>query len=377
MYFKEQRYEKAVSLTYASTYTKQLPESGLLDSIDLFFRCKNANPVTSAYPTELFHHITKLEVIGNNDKTLMSLTAQEALAIAFRKMGALPPFKNITGNNLRPDLTIPLLFGRKFKDTEYALDLNQWDKVELKITNDATTALYASGELNVDIRLCTIEDATKIPSKFMKQWEYETGKPAADASYVRPKLPTSGKLRALMIQLDPDLDATTCHMTHDPLSDTGNNWKLWFKDRALTIIDARPRDIMRDEHRRLGIGHASAHPQPSTTRYCDFYWGEVLATAVQAYAGSAATPPTGAGERDRWQIVNDVGTCTDYGLLCLGVGLFHTFEIPFYLPNDVEAEYLDLATYKPIEIEWQAAYKDNTHRIILEKPVGQGAGEYA
>ena len=378
MYFKEQRYEKMKVMTLNSTYTKELPESGLLDSIDLFFYDKTGADMSSSAPENLHHHITKLEVIGNNDKTLLSMTGEEALAKAYRKIGALPPFKQNEYNATYQDLTIPLFFGRKFKDTDYALDLSQWDKVELKITNDLSSTYHDSTVFCVDMRLCTIEDATKIPAKFMKQWEYETEKPSADASYVRPKLPSSGKLRSLMIQLDPDLTATTGAVAQDPASDN-YNWKLLFKDRALTVIDARPRDLMRDEHRRLGIGHSQLIAYPSTTRRTDHHWAEVLGIAYAANYGTTGdkTPPTNGGSRDRYQCPQGVGTCDNYRAIITGVGLFHTFEIPFYLPLDDETQYLDLATYKPIEIEWYAKYDDNTHRIILEQPVSQGVGGYA
>ncbi len=377
MYFKEQRYEKAKALTLATTYTKELPETGLLDSINLFFRDTTGADLSGSAPENLHHHITKIEVIGNSDKTLFSLTGEEALAKAYRKIGALPPFKQNEYNATSQDLVIPLLFGRTFKDGQYALDLSKWDKVELKITNDLSSTYHSSTGFNVDIRLCTIEDSAQSYARFLKQWEYETEKPAADAAYVRPKLPSTGRLRSLMIQLDPDLTAATAAVAQDPAGDN-YNWKLWFKDRALTIIDSRPRDIMRDEHRRLGIGHSSCKPYSSTTRYTDFHWAEVLSVALAQIENSGdVTSVSLEGSRDRYQKCKFTGSGTQFQAIIQGIGLFHTFEIPFYLPDDLEANYLDLSTYKPVEIEWYGYKDDNTHRIVLEKPVGQGASEYA
>jgi hypothetical protein len=376
MYFKEQRYEKSKAVTLAATHTLQLPETGLLDSLSMYFYTRNASDPTASAPWTLWHHITKIEVIGNTDKSLFSMTGEEALAKAYRKMGALPPFKHVETGNAYQDLTIPIFFGRKFKDGKYALDLSAWDKVELKITNDeSTTEMYSATSLSIDTRLCTIEDSVEAHPKFLKQWEYETEKPAADAAYVRPKLPSKGLLRSLMIQLDPDLTATTAAVAQDPASDN-YNWKLWFKDRALTIIDSRPRDIMRDEHRRLGMGHSCLKAYPSTTRYTDYHWAEVLAVAF-APDTTATTITAFGGSRDRYQAPVTAGNCSDYQAITLGCGLFHTFEIPFYLPDDEETNYLNLETYKPVEIEWYGYKDDNTHRIILEKPIGQGPGEFA
>jgi len=377
MYFKEQRYEKAKASTLASTHTVALPETGLLDSLSLYFRITNAADMSTYAPTNLHHHITKIEVIGDTDKTLFSLSAEEAIAKAFRKMMALPPFKQNEYNGKSQDLLIPLFFGRKFKDGKYALDLSKWDKVELKVTNDFTTSLITSGSLSMETRMCTQEDSVEAHPKFLKQWEYESEKPSADAAYVRPKLPSKGLLRSLMIQLDPDLTTLTAAVAQDPAGDN-YNWKLWFKDRALTIYDHRPRDIMRDEHRRLGIGMSHLFIYPSTTKYADYHWAEVLRTACTP-AETAADSTVGSlpDSRDRYQAMSYVGGASYYHVLTHGVGLFHTFEIPFYLPDDEETSYLDLDRYKPVEMEWYGYKDDNTHRVVLEKPIGQGPNEYA
>ena len=209
-----------------------------------------------------------------------------------------------------------------------------------------------------------------------KQWQYDSRAPTAAGQYLNVKMPTKGKLRTLMIQLDPVVSATTAAMTADPLGDS-YNWKLWFKDRALTIYDHRPRDIMRDEHRKLGIGHSAAIIRPSTTNYTDFHWGEVISASISPCGDAADTTVASLeGSRDRYQKLGFAGTSTSPRVSILGVGLFHTFEIPWYI-NDTEDEYLDLALMSPVEIESYAYNYYYTHKTILEKPIGQGAAEFA
>mgnify|MGYP001081141765 CR=1 FL=1 len=377
MYYKEQRFQKAKASTLASTHTLELPETGILDTILLYLRAVNHGNVANDAPSNIWHHITKLEVIGDNDKTLFSLTGEEAIAKAFRKMQALPAFKNNEYGAKSQDQMIPIFFGRKFHDGHYALDLSKWDKVELQVTNDMSASYFTS--LSMETRLVTIEDSAEAYPKFLKQWEYEKAKPDADGDYVRPKLPTTGRLRELMIQLDPDLTATTAAVAQDPAGDS-YNWKLWFKDRSLTIRDHRPRDLMRDEHmlRGLGICEAVLKPYPSTTRYTDMLWAEVCAIANSHIKedGADVTVYSFEDSRDRYQKAAFVGGATLIQAISKGVGLFHTFAIPFYM-QDTEDEYLDLDRYKPIEIEWYGFKLNNTHRIILEKPIGQGPSEYA
>jgi len=376
VYYKEQRYEKAKASTFASTHKVELPESGILDSIALYLRITNAGDVSGAAPGNLWHHITKVEVLGNTDKKLFSMTGECALAKAFFKQRHLPPMRHNEYNLKSQDLLIPIFWGRRYRDGEYALDLGAWDKVEVQVTNDVTTSLFGAASLSMETRLCTIEDAVAKPPRFLKQWEYDSKKPAADGDYIRPKLPTSGLLRALMIQLDPDISATTGAVTADPTGDS-YNWKLWFKDRAATIYDHRPRDIFRDLVGKYGLGVASLKPYPSTTRYTDMIWADVesIGMAHIKENGADVTVCSLEDSRDRYQKVAFAGTGTFYQLISQGQFPFHCFEIPFCDP-DVESSYLDLSKYKPVEVEWYGYKDDNTHRVILEQPIGQGPGGY-
>ena len=377
MYFKEQRYEQAKASTFAATHTVTLPESGLLDSLSLYFRAQNSSDPSTAAPGNIHHNISKIEVMGNNDKTLFSLSGEQAIAKAYRKMGGLPPFKQNEYGLKSQDLLIPVFFGRKFKDGKYALDLSKWDKVELKVTNTFLTPPFVAASLNMETRLCTLEDTVEAHPKFLKQWDYEDTAPVAAAEHKSIKLPSSGLLRTLMVQLDPTISSSTAAMTADPAGDS-YNWKLMFKDRALTVFDHRPRDMMRDEHRRMGIGQSCCKPYQSLTRYTDFHWAEVVSVAIGSIdeSGSIKTPPNIGDSRDRYQVVANVGTNTFYNATIQGVGLFHTFEIPWSI-TDEEADYLDLSRYKPIEIDWYTYNIYHTHRLILEKPIGQGPAEFA
>jgi len=377
LYFKEQRFEKAKASTFASTHKVELPESGILDSIALYIRAKNASDVSGAAPGNIWHHITKVEVLGNTDKKLFSMTGECAIAKAFFKQGYLPPMRHNEYNLKSQDLLIPIYWGRRYRDGAFALDLSKWDKVEVQVTNDFTTSLLTSGELNMETRLCTYEDYTSPPAKFLKQWEYDADKPDKDADYIRPKLPTVGMLRALMIQLDPDINATTAECAQDPTGDS-YNWKLWFKDRALTIYDHRPRDIFRDLVGKYGIACASLKPYPSTTRWTDFIWADIESVAMSHIKenGADVTVLSLEDRRDRYQRCAFVGGATFYQAIARGQFPFHCFEIPWGLVDE-EAHWLDLAKYKPIEIEWYGHKDDNTHRVILEQPIGQGPGSYA
>lgn len=377
MYFKEQRYEKAKASTLASTHTVELPDSGIVDTIVLQLSAVNKSAVYSDQPSTIHSHITKIEVIGDTDKTLFSLSGECAIAKAFRKMRSMPPMTQNGYGNKTQHQVIPIIFGRKPHDGKYALDVSKWDKVELKVTNDLSSTYFTS--LSMETRLHTIEDSVETHAKFLKQWEYQADKPTVAGDYVRPKLPTKGMLRTLMIQLDPDLTATTGAPTADCVGDS-YNWKLWFKDRALTIFDHRPKDMMRDEHfrRMLDIGVSSGTYYPSITQYMDFHWA-YIESITMGHITDGAADVTRHGlqdEQTRFQTLNFAGASPMYKATNRGYGLFHTFEIPFYT-QDEESEYLNLDTYKPIEIEWYGYNYYNTHRIILEKPIGQGANEFA
>jgi hypothetical protein len=170
-------------------------------------------------------------------------------------MKALPPFTHIEYGGKTQWQNIPIFFGRKFHDGHYALDLSKWDKVELQVTNDMSSSYFTS--LSMETRLHTIEEGVEAYAKFMKQWEYDKSAAVTDKQNVYVKLPTTGRIRELMVQLDPTLTATTAAVAKDPVGDS-YNWKLWFKDRALTIRDHRPKDLFRDEHLAQGLGIGEA-----------------------------------------------------------------------------------------------------------------------
>ena len=377
MYFKEQRFEKAKASTLASTHTVELPDTGLIDTISLHFAAVNDSDVYNDPPAAIWQNISKIEVIGDTDKTLFSMTGQCAIAKAFRKMRGLPPFTHNGYGSKTQHQDIPIFFGRKPHDGKYALDLSQWDKIELKVTNVFSSTYWSS--LSMETKLHTIEDSIEAHPKFLKQWEYQADKPSAAGDYVRPKLPTKGLLRELMIQLDPDLSASTGAPTADCTGDN-YNWKLWFKDRALTIRDHRPKDLFREEHftRQLGVGHASIKPYPSTTLYTDLLWAyvESIVQSPISEGGADTTLSAFEDEQGRFQKLNFAGSAIFNQAIVRGYGLFHTFAIPWFT-TDEETEYLNLEQYKPVEIEWYGYNYYNTHRIILEKPIGQGPAEYA
>jgi len=375
VYFKEQRYEKTKTQTLNSSYTRQLPDTGILSQIDIRFYVTNASSVINGAPMNIHHHITKIEVIGNNDKTLISMTGEEALAKAYRKLGRLPHSSRTEIGNAAQRQSIPILFGRKLWDKDYALDLSQWDKVELIITNDMSST-YWSG-LTADIQLMMIEEIGAAPPRFLKQWEYDKTKPAYDTDYLRVKLPTSGLLRSLMIQLDPDLTASTAAPVNSPDSDS-YNWKLYFKDRALAVIDARPKDLYFRDYERFGLGRDVVKPYSSTTQYTDYIWAYVIGRAIAPIENSTLVVPNSLeSSNNRYHVFKAVGSDIQDDVITVGCAPFHTFEIPFYVPEDVEANYLDLAAYQPIEIEWYGYKDDNTHRMVLEKPIGQGEAGFA
>jgi hypothetical protein len=110
----------------------------------------------------------------------------------------------------------------------------------------------------------------------------------------------------------------------------------------------------------------------------DFHWAYIEAIAMgHVTTGAADVTQNGLDDNQgRFQVLNFAGAAPFYRAIARGYGLFHTFEIPWFI-DDEENEYLNLDQYKPVEIEWYGHNYYNTHRIILGKPIGQGPNEFA
>jgi len=375
-WWKENRYYKDDPMSNAGTWKEELPDAGLLAGIRLQIYMVNGNGIHNAKESRIIDHLTKLEVTNGADKTMFSLRGQQVKALDFYDNHFVPgEFAILYGNHWqRTDLYIP--FGRWYKDKDYMLDLNAWDSVYLELTNDLTTTQCADKACKMDVNLVTLEDAKRMPTKYIKNYEWRAEKPKADGQYVYHELPTSDIMRRVMIQTDPDL-AVAGSAVQDPKG-SSNHLKFTFKEEKETVLDARPKDLMRRNAWHYGIVETRGRYYPSTTQCWDTAVGYVMHNVyhgIDETGGSAADFINFEETNNRFQKAQALSGMTLVELVARGYGYYHTMVL-FDAFNGPESEYLDASKGAegkgPARIEWKGEYDDHTLRTCLSVPVMQG-----
>ncbi len=376
MYWKENRFYKADPMSNAATWKEELPESGLLAAIRLQFEQVNANGVHNNNKARLIDHLTKLEVTNGADKTMFSLRGQELKALNFYDMGVVPYEKAILYGNKtqRTDVIIP--FGRYWKDKEYMLDLAAWDSVYLELTNDLLTADCADKKAKVDVSLLTAEDLTTIPSKYIKNYEWRSEKPKADTQYVYHDLPTTESIRRLMVQIDPDLE-TVGDPVSDPKTDSFELKYSYLQEKE-TVLEHRPRDIMRMNAFDYGIVETRGRYYPSTTQYWDTAIADVITNVASPFkeaAGDGTDYVHLTESNERFQVAGSMGDMTILELFAKGTGYYHTMVLEDH-KLEPEREWLNptkgAGGKGPVRIAWYGHTDDHTFRTCLNVAIAQG-----
>ena len=377
MYTKENWYYKDESLSNAATWKEQLPESGLLSAIRLEMYTVNAANINQTERARLADRITKIEVTNGADKTMFSLRGQQVKALDFYELGFVPFEKAIlrATNYQRTDFIIP--FGRYLNDPEYMLDLSAWDSVYLEVINDLSTSQCADKATKMNVFLMSLEDLAAAPAKYIKNYEWRNEKPSANGQYVYHDLPTTERIRRVMLQIDPDLN-TNGSAVADPKGD-GYEMKFSFQQEKETVLEHRPKDLMRLNAFQYGLAHTFGRYVPSTTYYLDTAIADVTNMVMHPFAEVTAGVDQNVAHEEsnnRFMKFVDAGGQALVDLHAVGAGYYHTM-VPFdamLLPED---EYLNPAktgdAKGPVRVAWYGQYDDHTLRTCLNVPILQGA----
>ncbi len=382
VYPKYDRFAKTQALTNNATDTLELQKSGVVSAINLVFSALSAADIEDTIKARIIDHLPTIEVTDGADGKMFSLTGQELKALNFYMFGQVPhevaPLYG--GFTQRTQVTIP--FGSYIGDPKRALDLGAWDQVQVEVTNDATTAMWAAGALNVDMQVVTLQDLAAKPAGYYKHYEWRSGKPTANGQHVYHDLPTKDLIRRYFIQLDPDL-AATGNPTNDPIADA-NNIKLSFKQEQEVVWDHRPKDIMRSNAMIYGQAKTQARYFPSTTQYADLALGYV--TGMSGGIGNFTsgdgftTIPVIEDNNTRFTKWGTIGTAagvTDSAFMDItaqGIGYYNTMVLLDAFSEEETMFFNPASGAKgPIRLDLNPAYDDHTLRSVLTVPKKQGA----
>ena len=175
MYFRHDRYLLTETMTRDKTYSKPLPNGGILDSAIATVRIKNKSDQYLAPEPLILDHITKIEIKGDGQRPFKSYWGQTCLAEYAYAMGTPAPAVNDVMSANYQTQTFPILFGKKLFDGTYGLDLSKEAQVMLHMTNDfATSELDTAYNIELDLDLWFIEDPATSINKYLQTFEHET-----------------------------------------------------------------------------------------------------------------------------------------------------------------------------------------------------------
>ena len=382
MYVKHQRKYKQKALTNASTDSLELPEAGILSAIQLEFEATNATGIIDEMKMRIIDHITALEVTDGGTKKMFSLTGQEAKALDFYTFGSVPPESAILYDSNLQRSTVVIPFGEYIGDPKHGLDLSAFDQVNLDITNDGSTTYWAAGALKCDVKLLTLEDLAAKPPGYYKSYEWKAESPAAAGQYVYHKVPTTDKIRRLMCQIDPTVVSATA-APESSYTDS-NNIKLFFNERTQTVIDHRPKDLMRENSIVYGKPETFGRYVQSTTVYNDLALAYVtnmpFGDLNQSGSASVPTAQPRSKENNLRFFVLDVVTAgaASNNMIdahAIGDGYYGT-AVLFDAMSQDEAMFLDPSKSGsgkgPVEVEWYGSAAAHKFRTFLTVPQKQG-----
>lgn len=142
----------------------------------LIFEFEATNALVSNEDNFIADIVSKVEIVDGSN-VLIGLSGHELEAQAFYHLGRAPwihPSEWLSGAQMS---NLPLFFGRKLWDKDYALDLKAYDNPQLKITWDlgAVTTVAASGSFltgtfKISVIAKLMEDAPR-PANFLSQKE--------------------------------------------------------------------------------------------------------------------------------------------------------------------------------------------------------------
>jgi len=163
----------------------------------IWVEVRNVNGASYNHHNPVHASISSIELIDGSD-VIYSLDGYQAWALACANLGFAPLQKfSALGGDVQ-SMAIPIMFGRKFGDTQFALDPTRFRNLQLRVKYDfgtasATTFVTLNGTLTV---IAEVMEGAPAPSALLMAKEQYTWTSAVGTEYIA--LPTNQPYRGLM-----------------------------------------------------------------------------------------------------------------------------------------------------------------------------------
>ena len=374
MYWQMEYLREGAAMARNSTFRLDLPENGMLSALQLRIEgTAESGAFATTFNYRVCDFIDKIEIIGNGSTVIKSLTGNVLQALQFFDTGIASLDYTSTYGQATARFNVMLLFGRYLYDQMFGLDLSQWNNVEIRITNSATSTYY-SADFTVALLGYWLRDGGGF-ANYLRTEEWQKWTTVSDETKYL-ELPTENKIRRVIFQCIPPYDSG------DNTFNTGmwnliDDLEVSLKTGVLRIYKGGIDDLMRMNAilmQRLVMTYPQYYMTNAYSRYVGI--GYVLGGALIGGAMNAAV----TNVKSTLEIGNTNGTQTvidhgeDYSFQGLHVGLCpeNCLLFPFNL-IDEPASYLDVnanATVKMnVHTRSGSTYASGTIRVILDRVV--------
>lgn len=373
MYWQDEYLRESVSAVRDATYKLDLPDTGILGSILLRLHGKGAtgNPTGGINKWRLIDYLDKIEILLNGATICKSFSGTEAQFLAFCDQRVTAPTKWLEYSGPTQREYILINFGRRFGDPELALHLDNFNSVELHITNSATST-YWQDDLKWTILAHWLREPPAAPKGYMRSEEWRSWTTTAnETKYL--DLPTEHTLRRIVLQAIPPTDSDYIEKTS--IFNLMDDIELSLQTGILRVWKGGLDDLLYQNIFDLGI-------QPLTggwvyhTADKGFNVGLGYVDAVATAAGSkdgavAAAPPTIEGDRMSFtQKAENYEADTLFGFLAKGIA-YHNCGIFRFDYSDDPANWLNPDRRKTVQLNIHtkdsSSAAGGTNAVILDR----------
>lgn len=375
MYWQREFLRSGYTWSNGGTMKLDLPTNGRLGSILVHARRAGVTDAFNALERwRLIDYITKIEIIANGSTIIKSMTGEVAKALAFFDGGGGAPDQEFNYGGSTKRAHFPIHFGRRLFDPQMYLDLSRFDNVQIQLTNDGTSSLFA-GDWTVDV-LCYYLRGDGVPPYLghMRTEEWRKWTTVADERQYLD-IPTENILRRIVLQVLSGVSATK--NANIQAYSVADDIELYLKSRVLKVMDYSLRDLWYENYFDYGRQALAALEPYHTSLYgIKTGLGQTLAKAgIALPQGMASATPTIAlepgGDNQTQKILRT--SSDNASMILLGLALENCAVIRFDQDKDNPGSWLDPAAEKQVNLDIHTANDSSaasgTIRVMLDRLV--------
>lgn len=289
-YFQREYVRENVAMTLNNTYRLDLPEHGMLGSLLIRVTGSQVSGLgASGGSWRISDFISLIEVIVNGSTIVKSIPGQIAQLLAVLDQGVMPPdaWRNYATNTQQAYFLIN--FGRWLFDPDMAFDLGRYDDVELRITNTATAAEFSDLTVSALGYYMRGDIVPALPGYHRTEVWRSWTTVQDETTYLT--LPTEHRIRRVVMQMIPDLDASNVEETN--MANLADDIEYTFRTGETRVYKGGLDDLMRENYYDHGLPLlASGSHYMSADKGVDISLGYVLGGAWGAGSQDGAGAAT-------------------------------------------------------------------------------------